>query len=186
MSYFLRVFFFFFSFQSSQVPSESNTNSSAYKAEEKVGDMKYSGHSLDEVAAMICSTISLYGVKVIMLAWPFLFPLKKLYNLYIVLLAWKIVFSGFVIGFNLLIEFHAFFSPFKMSECFFVFGILWERIVFLSPSWCSAHGFSKGIAISDLQQDWAACAFFDVGLISCFGPFTCLFVLLWFLNFNLV
>lgn len=50
--------------KSSQVPSESTTNSLANKTEEKVGDMKYSSHSLDEVAAMICSTISLYGVKV--------------------------------------------------------------------------------------------------------------------------
>ncbi|KAF7811742.1 exocyst complex component SEC5A-like isoform X1 [Senna tora] len=50
--------------KSSQVPSESTTNSSVNKTEEKVGDMKYSSHSLDEVAAMICSTISLYGVKV--------------------------------------------------------------------------------------------------------------------------
>ncbi|KAI9098386.1 hypothetical protein K1719_025011 [Acacia pycnantha] len=50
--------------KSSQAPSDSTTNSSANKTEEKVGDMKYSSHSLDEVAAKICSTISLYGVKV--------------------------------------------------------------------------------------------------------------------------
>ncbi|RZB44428.1 Exocyst complex component SEC5A isoform J [Glycine soja] len=50
--------------KSSQVPTDSNSNSSANKIEEKAGDGKYSSHSLDEVAAMICSTISLYGVKV--------------------------------------------------------------------------------------------------------------------------
>lgn len=55
----------YFSFQSSQVPTDSNSNNSANKVEEKAGDGKYSSHSLDEVAAMICSTISLYGVKVI-------------------------------------------------------------------------------------------------------------------------
>lgn len=50
--------------KSSQVPTDSNSNSSANKVEEKAGDGKYSSHSLDEVSAMICSTISLYGVKV--------------------------------------------------------------------------------------------------------------------------
>ncbi|KAK7343812.1 hypothetical protein VNO77_12855 [Canavalia gladiata] len=50
--------------KSSQVPTDSNSNSSANKIEEKAGDGKYSSHSLDEVAAMICSTISVYGVKV--------------------------------------------------------------------------------------------------------------------------
>ncbi|XP_027364012.1 exocyst complex component SEC5A-like isoform X3 [Abrus precatorius] len=50
--------------KSSQVTTESNSNVSANKIEEKAGDGKYSSHSLDEVAAMICSTISLYGVKV--------------------------------------------------------------------------------------------------------------------------
>ncbi|KAI4352869.1 hypothetical protein L6164_007080 [Bauhinia variegata] len=50
--------------KSSQVTAESNTNSSAKKTEDKIGDGKFSSHSLDEVAAMICSTISLYGVKV--------------------------------------------------------------------------------------------------------------------------
>ncbi|KAH1191366.1 Exocyst complex component SEC5B [Glycine max] len=45
--------------KSSQVPTDSNSNSSANKIEEKAGDGKYSSHSLDEVAAMICSTISL-------------------------------------------------------------------------------------------------------------------------------
>ncbi|XP_024641498.1 exocyst complex component SEC5A isoform X3 [Medicago truncatula] len=50
--------------KSSQVPTDSNSNSSANKVEEKAGDVKYSSHSLDEVSAMICSTISLYGVKV--------------------------------------------------------------------------------------------------------------------------
>ncbi|KAK7279725.1 hypothetical protein RJT34_24782 [Clitoria ternatea] len=50
--------------KSSQVPTDSNSNISANKIDEKATDGKYSSHSLDEVAAMICSTISLYGVKV--------------------------------------------------------------------------------------------------------------------------
>ncbi|XP_058769965.1 exocyst complex component SEC5A-like isoform X1 [Vicia villosa] len=50
--------------KSSQVPTDSNSNNAANKIEEKAGDGKYSSHSLDEVSAMICSTISLYGVKV--------------------------------------------------------------------------------------------------------------------------
>ncbi|ESW15636.1 hypothetical protein PHAVU_007G088900 [Phaseolus vulgaris] len=50
--------------KSSQVSTDSNSNSSANKIEEKAGDVKYSSHSLEEVSAMICSTISLYGVKV--------------------------------------------------------------------------------------------------------------------------
>ncbi|KAJ7973928.1 Exocyst complex component SEC5 [Quillaja saponaria] len=50
--------------KSSQVSTESNTNTSANKSEEKVGDGKYSSHSLDEVAAMIRSTISVYELKV--------------------------------------------------------------------------------------------------------------------------
>lgn len=49
----------YFFFQSSQVPTESGTN----KAEEKVGDGRYSSHHLDEVAAIIRSTISVYEVK---------------------------------------------------------------------------------------------------------------------------
>ncbi|KDP42998.1 hypothetical protein JCGZ_25184 [Jatropha curcas] len=50
--------------KSSQVSAESNANTSANKTEEKVGDGRYSAHSLDEVAAMICSTISAYEIKV--------------------------------------------------------------------------------------------------------------------------
>ncbi|KAK7357114.1 hypothetical protein VNO80_16397 [Phaseolus coccineus] len=50
--------------KSSQVSTDSNSISSANKIEEKAGDVKYSSHSLEEVSAMICSTISLYGVKV--------------------------------------------------------------------------------------------------------------------------
>ncbi|CBI18197.3 hypothetical protein VitviT2T_028512 [Vitis vinifera] len=50
--------------KSSQVSAESNINTSASKTEEKVGDGKYSSHSLDEVAGMIRSTISAYEVKV--------------------------------------------------------------------------------------------------------------------------
>ncbi|XP_044475381.1 exocyst complex component SEC5A-like [Mangifera indica] len=50
--------------KSSQVSSESNINSSANKAEEKVGDGSYSVHSLDEVAGMIRNTLSMYEIKV--------------------------------------------------------------------------------------------------------------------------
>ena len=50
--------------QSSQVSSDSNVNTSANKSEEKVGDGKYSSRSLDEVAGMIRSTISMYESKV--------------------------------------------------------------------------------------------------------------------------
>lgn len=58
----------FLQFQSSQVSAESNINTSASKTEEKVGDGKYSSHSLDEVAGMIRSTISAYEVKVTILS----------------------------------------------------------------------------------------------------------------------
>lgn len=54
--------------QSSQVSADSNVNNTANKIEEKVGDGKYSSHSLDEVAGMIRSTISVYEGKVIMLS----------------------------------------------------------------------------------------------------------------------
>ncbi|KAJ7969694.1 Exocyst complex component SEC5 [Quillaja saponaria] len=50
--------------KSSQVSTESNANTAANKSEEKVGDGKYSTHSLDEVAAMIRYTISVYELKV--------------------------------------------------------------------------------------------------------------------------
>ncbi|XP_006359819.1 exocyst complex component SEC5A isoform X1 [Solanum tuberosum] len=50
--------------KSSQVSSDSNVNASANKREEKVGDGKYSNHSLDEVAGMVRSTISAYESKV--------------------------------------------------------------------------------------------------------------------------
>ncbi|XP_048442489.1 exocyst complex component SEC5A isoform X2 [Pyrus x bretschneideri] len=50
--------------KSSQVSTESNANTPANKAEDKVGDGKYSTHSLDEVAGMIRNTISAYEVKV--------------------------------------------------------------------------------------------------------------------------
>jgi exocyst complex component 2 len=50
--------------KSSQASADSNTNNSANKRDEKVGDGRYSSHSLDEVALMIRSTISLYEVKV--------------------------------------------------------------------------------------------------------------------------
>ncbi|KAK3030351.1 hypothetical protein RJ639_038307 [Escallonia herrerae] len=50
--------------KSSQVSTESNVNSSASKTEDKLGDGKYSSHSLDEVAGMVRSTISAYESKV--------------------------------------------------------------------------------------------------------------------------
>ncbi|KAJ6730619.1 EXOCYST COMPLEX COMPONENT SEC5 [Salix viminalis] len=50
--------------KSSQVSAESNVNASATKSEEKVGDGRYSAHSLDEVASMIRGTISAYETKV--------------------------------------------------------------------------------------------------------------------------
>ncbi|KAJ9146134.1 hypothetical protein P3X46_028440 [Hevea brasiliensis] len=50
--------------KSSQVSAESNVNTSANKADEKVGDGRYSTHSIDEVAGMIRGTISAYEVKV--------------------------------------------------------------------------------------------------------------------------
>ena len=67
------LFFLHFSsgsycFKSSQVSTESSTNTPANKAEEKVGDGKYSSHSLDEVAGMIRNTISAYEAKVSALA----------------------------------------------------------------------------------------------------------------------
>jgi len=55
----------FWFFQSSQVPTDSNSKSSANKIEEEARGGKYSSHSLEKVAAMICNKISLYGVKVI-------------------------------------------------------------------------------------------------------------------------
>ncbi|KAA8546559.1 hypothetical protein F0562_002702 [Nyssa sinensis] len=50
--------------KSSQVSAESNVNIPANKSEEKVGDGKYSSHSLDEVSGMIRGTISAYESKV--------------------------------------------------------------------------------------------------------------------------
>ncbi|KAJ6412519.1 hypothetical protein OIU84_005550 [Salix udensis] len=50
--------------KSSQVSAESNVNASATKSEEKVGDGRYSTHSLDEVVGMIRDTISAYETKV--------------------------------------------------------------------------------------------------------------------------
>ncbi|XP_052200821.1 exocyst complex component SEC5A-like isoform X2 [Diospyros lotus] len=50
--------------KSSQVPADSNVNTSMNKNDEKVGDGKYSSHSLDEVAGMIRSTLSAYESKV--------------------------------------------------------------------------------------------------------------------------
>ncbi|GMN51854.1 hypothetical protein TIFTF001_020998 [Ficus carica] len=53
-----------FSGKFAKVSTESSTNTPANKAEEKVGDGKYSSHSLDEVAGMIRNTISAYDAKV--------------------------------------------------------------------------------------------------------------------------
>ncbi|XP_044511226.1 exocyst complex component SEC5A-like isoform X2 [Mangifera indica] len=50
--------------KSSQVSSEPNSNTSAKKGEDKVGDGRYSVHSLDEVAGMIRNTLSVYEIKV--------------------------------------------------------------------------------------------------------------------------
>ncbi|KAK4374421.1 hypothetical protein RND71_005098 [Anisodus tanguticus] len=50
--------------EGSQVSSGSNVNVSAKKTEEKVGDGKYSSHSLDEVTGMLQSTLSAYGSEV--------------------------------------------------------------------------------------------------------------------------
>ncbi|KAL5558462.1 hypothetical protein UlMin_034673 [Ulmus minor] len=53
-----------FSGKFAKVSTETNASSSTSKIEEKVGDGKYSSHSLDEVAGMIRNTISAYEVKV--------------------------------------------------------------------------------------------------------------------------
>ncbi|XP_016514565.2 exocyst complex component SEC5A-like [Nicotiana tabacum] len=50
--------------KTSQVSSDSNVNVSAKRTEEKVGDGKYSSHSLDEVAGMLQSTLSAYESEV--------------------------------------------------------------------------------------------------------------------------
>lgn len=56
-------------FQSSHVAADSYTSTSN-KIDEKIGDAKYSSHSLDEVSGMMRSTISLYEDKVGLLS-PF-------------------------------------------------------------------------------------------------------------------
>lgn len=71
ISFFLHFSSGSYCFKSSQVSTESSTNTPANKAEEKVGDGKYSSHSLDEVAGMIRNTISAYDAKVSALAWWF-------------------------------------------------------------------------------------------------------------------
>ncbi|XP_028090985.1 exocyst complex component SEC5A-like isoform X2 [Camellia sinensis] len=52
--------------KSSQVSTDSNVNTSANRSVEKVGDGKYSSHSLDEVSGMIRSTISAYESKFVL------------------------------------------------------------------------------------------------------------------------
>lgn len=54
-------------FQSSQVSTDSIINSTGNKPEEKVGEGKYSSHSLEEVAGMIQQTLSAYEAKVFLL-----------------------------------------------------------------------------------------------------------------------
>ncbi|KAF9601582.1 hypothetical protein IFM89_020498 [Coptis chinensis] len=49
--------------KSSQVAAEANVKAAVNKTDEKVGDVKYSNHSLDEVAGMIRTTISAYEAK---------------------------------------------------------------------------------------------------------------------------
>ncbi|XP_010241714.1 PREDICTED: exocyst complex component SEC5A-like [Nelumbo nucifera] len=51
--------------KASQVSTEPNIRAPSNKFDDKVGDAKYSIHSLDEVAGMIHSTISVYEVKVL-------------------------------------------------------------------------------------------------------------------------
>nr|GMD33155.1 exocyst complex component SEC5A-like [Ipomoea batatas] len=50
--------------KSSQVAPDSNVSANANKTEEKVGEAKYSSHSLDEVAGMLQNTLLLYESKV--------------------------------------------------------------------------------------------------------------------------
>ncbi|KAJ4950271.1 hypothetical protein NE237_027103 [Protea cynaroides] len=50
--------------KSSQASADLNVKASTNKADDKVGDVKYSSHSLDEVAGMIRSTMSAYEAKV--------------------------------------------------------------------------------------------------------------------------
>ncbi|CAN4095151.1 unnamed protein product [Withania somnifera] len=50
--------------KASQVSADTNVNVPAKRTEEKVGDGKYSSHSLDEVAGMLQSTLSAYGSEV--------------------------------------------------------------------------------------------------------------------------
>ncbi|XP_021809580.1 exocyst complex component SEC5A-like [Prunus avium] len=50
--------------KSSQVSTESNASTPGNKTDEKVGDGKYSTHSLDEVAGMIQNTLTAYADKV--------------------------------------------------------------------------------------------------------------------------
>lgn len=44
--------------------SETNAKSTANRSEDKVGEVKYSSHSLEEVAAMVHDTISAFELKV--------------------------------------------------------------------------------------------------------------------------
>lgn len=73
-------FFFFFLCLYFQVTagnvlldSEANAKSGMSKSEDKTGEMKYTSHSLEEVAEMVHGTISAYEIKVYNLASA-LFP----------------------------------------------------------------------------------------------------------------
>lgn len=51
--------------KSSKVSADSNANSRTTKIDEQFGEGRFSSHSLDEVAGMICSTLSVYQSKVL-------------------------------------------------------------------------------------------------------------------------
>ena len=76
---------FEFKFKFLYVQSSQVTDSSANKAEEKVTEARYSTHSLEEVAAMIRKTISVYEAKVVYfyfyIFYSLTFPVKLLFIL---------------------------------------------------------------------------------------------------------
>lgn len=58
-------FFSFFQVTAgSTLDSETNVKPAANRSEDKVVEVKYSSHSLEEVAAMVHGTISAFEVKV--------------------------------------------------------------------------------------------------------------------------
>ncbi|KAL8167274.1 hypothetical protein V2J09_008773 [Rumex salicifolius] len=54
-----------FSWKFAKANSDSNVNASASRSEDKIGEGKYSAHTLDELGKMMCSTVSLYEAKVL-------------------------------------------------------------------------------------------------------------------------